>query len=94
MDYDFVWLQIPFNKKCGYVNLYVKFMLIPFSYEFLPSRALVIRITTYFIFQKNLFYPKTSYTRVCFCIPYNVQQILALTEITDWYFEALVSLTT
>jgi len=59
------------------------FMLIPFSYGFLASRGPVIRITTYFVFQKNSFYPKTSYMYVCFCIPYNVQQILALTTITD-----------
>ena len=61
----------------------MKFMLIPFSYGFLSSRALLIRITTYFIFQNNSFYLKTSYTYVCFCIPYNAQQILALTAITD-----------
>jgi len=60
-------------------------MLVPFSYCFLVSRALVVIITTYFIFQKNSFYPKNSYMYVCFCILYNAQQILSQTPITDKY---------
>lgn len=73
------------NKKCSRVSSSVKFVLLPFRLLFLVSRALVIRITTYCSFQKNSFYPETTYMYERFCIHQNVQQILSQTAITDLY---------